>query len=99
MPIKVTLGGADYSVPKMNIGQIEDFTAISRGDPKWASKSLQILLSRADPKVADVREMEATPEEVRTAIDEILIASGWKKAEEQSPNPAAPETNPGQANS
>ena len=93
--IKVTLGDQKYDVPKMNIGQIEDVAALDVAASKWTFLALEILMRRAIPKIEDIRDIEAEPEQVRDAIEKIMRGSGYKSPD--SKNLLAPDRNPGQA--
>lgn len=88
MAINVRLGETDYAVPKMNIGQIEDLSGLDNKDPKWPFRALAILMRRAHPKIEDVRDIEAEPDQMSEAIAEIMKGSGYKV---QHPNRPAPE--------
>lgn len=94
--IKVKLGGSDYDVPKMNIGQLEDVTvAFDLPPARRAFAILKIALKRAIPKIDDLGALEADNDEIASAVTDILANSGFKKAED--PNPQAPAAGQDQA--
>ena len=93
-PVKVMLGGTEYAVSRLNIGQIERVAdvldAVDEGAGGGRRKTMAILaiaLERCDPAVPDYREVTATREEIPAAVDAILLASGFRAAD---PNAAAP---------
>ena len=91
--VKVTLGDKEFTVPKMNIGQVEDLADLDVPPKKWSFAALGILMRRADPEVKDIRDIEASPGDVREAIQKILAASGYQMPDPK--NQPAPEI-PGQ---
>ena len=95
----VTLGGADYAVPKMNVGQLEELAqAFELPGARRPFAILRIALKRAEPKIADIGVIEAGNDEIAAAVEAVLANSGFKKPEEKKdPNAKAPETAPGDA--
>lgn len=94
---KITLADVEYDVPKLNIGQLEEVSgAFELPAMKRTFAILRIALKRATPKIEDVNGIEATNDEIASAMSEILKASGFAKAAD--PNAAAPEQ-PGTAES
>src|SRR5262245_29322045 len=93
--IKVMLGGAEYEVPKMNIGQLEEVTiAFDLPPARRPFAILKIAMKRAQPKLADINDLEPGNDEITVAIRDILANSGFKK-EEKNPNHQAPDQKPG----
>jgi hypothetical protein len=87
--ITVTLGGVDYSVPKLNLGQMREVTKAFSGDKDDISFSiLAIALKRADPKPIDPMAIEAEVTEIGAAVSAILEFAGFTKAAAE--NPTAP---------
>lgn len=83
--VKVTLGAQEYDVGEMDIGQIEEVSALDRADPRWSFKTLAILMRDAVPKIADIRKIKATPPQIGTAIREIMVGSGYEFPNQQAP--------------
>ena len=94
--IKINLGGVEYDVPRLNIGQIEQLSEIEEQAPlKRSLGTIQIALQRATPKIPDeFTEIETTAEEIGIAYAKILIAAGLAK-EAKDPNVSAPDQKPG----
>jgi hypothetical protein len=85
----IKFGDTEYSVPKLNIGQLEEVTAaFDLPAMRRPFAILRIALKRADPKVADPNAIEATNDEIADAVMQILQSSGFGKATD--PNGAAP---------
>ena len=78
--IKITLGETDYELPaRLNIGQLEKISEILEGKSKHAAFDvLGVALARAEPKVADVRDIDATVPEIAAAMNLILESGGFK---------------------
>lgn len=91
--MNVTLGDVSYDVPKMNIGQIEELSLLDLPPARWTYAVLRIVMKRAVPQVPDLNEIEATPQQIRDAVEAVLQASGYKIS---SPNQVAPDQTPGQ---
>lgn len=90
--IKVTLGGTDYSVPKLNIGQLEEVTAAFDMLPvRRPFAILRIAMRRATPVIENWDEVEPGNDEVAAAVSAILANSGFQKADPSGPNPEAPK--------
>lgn len=79
----VSLGGTDYVLRRFNIGQLERVTeAISSLAPSKISFMIfRIALERAEPKIADIEAIEASPDEIRAAVETMMAISGLKKEE------------------
>jgi hypothetical protein len=92
--VTIKLGERSYKVPHLNLGQVDDIDELmANGELKRLKRSyavLAVVLQRADPKVEDVRSLEASPEEVNAAIKTALEFSGIKPAEGSDPNSSAP---------
>jgi hypothetical protein len=91
--ITVPLGGTDYTIPMLNLGQLEDAAVVLSGEPARASFGvLRIALSRATPKVEDVAALEIDADELKSAVEQILTLSGLstKKKVPDIPNSEAP---------
>jgi hypothetical protein len=89
--ITVKLGDTEYSVPKLNIGQLREVSRIITGDRAEVSfEVLGVALRRADPKVDDVNMIEAEVDEIGKAVTDILAFAGFKKeaADPNLPSPA-----------
>ena len=87
---KVSLGGVEYAVPPLNIGQIERLAEAFQGSAARAPfEVIRIALVRASPAVGSggVDAIEATIDEIRAAAEAIMAASGFTQP--ASP-PAAP---------
>jgi hypothetical protein len=89
--IKVSLGGVDYVVPKLNIGQLREITrlfAAAKDDISY--EIVAVALRRAEPKVNDINEIVAKIDDVGKAVQDVLVFSGFKKetADPNSPSPA-----------
>lgn len=90
--ITVTLGDTEFTVPPLNIGQLEQVTEALTGPPVRATFAiLRIALTRATPLVAP-QTIEATRDQVAAAVDAILKNSGFKaepKADDPNGEPPA----------
>jgi hypothetical protein len=90
----LSLGGREYKVRHLNLGEIEEIENLFADDKivglKRSYMLLAIILRRASPDVADVRTIEASPVELNAAISRALIFSGLKSAEDADPNALAP---------
>jgi hypothetical protein len=92
--VKVTLGGVDYDVPKMNIGQLEEVTvAFDLPPARRPFAILKIAMKRAQPAIPDFGAIEASNDEIAMAVRAILFNSGFEgaKKETSAPNPDAPK--------
>lgn len=79
--VKVTLAETEYDVPMLNVGQLELVTDALAGPAMRATFAiLKIALKRATPAVPTPDEIEATRDEVATAVDAILVLAGFKEA-------------------
>lgn len=92
---KITLGGVVYSVPMLNIGQIEEMAGVEDLPPLQRSLgTIRIALQRATPPIPDAfKEIETSPHEIGEAFKKILQAAGLTKAD--GPNEPAPGKAPG----
>jgi hypothetical protein len=87
--VHFTLGHRAFSVPPFNVGQIEKIADALETLP--ASKvpyvMLKIALQRAEPPLSsdDVDKIECRIDEIKTAVDAILVASGLR-AKNTDPN-------------
>jgi hypothetical protein len=78
----VTLGGTEYQVPQMNIGQLERVTDLfAAGGTRIGFGVLRIAMERATPPVPDASAIEATTEEISAAVKDILTMSGLQPKE------------------
>ncbi len=75
---KVVLGGDEYEVHKLNVGELEEVVDILENTAKARVPFaiLRIALKRATPAVPDAGAIEAEPAEVRDAVVAILALSG-----------------------
>lgn len=90
---KIKLGGQEYDVPMLNIGQIEEMSEIENLAPlKRTLGTIRIALKRATPKVDEFTEIETTAEEIGIAFGRIMIAAGLAKepGEAEGPNGSPP---------
>lgn len=88
--VQVKLGDVTYTVPRMNIGQLERLTELPQGTTKAAFGALRIAFERAEPQV-DFDTIEATREEITDAASAIL---GMSRRETAPGEPRPPETPP-----
>lgn len=92
--ITIRLGAHDYSVPHLNLGEIEEVHEALADETlsplKRSYALLAIAFKRAEPELGDVRAVEASPIEVRAAIDSVLKHSGLQATEGADPNASAP---------
>jgi hypothetical protein len=96
--VTVTLGGTDYKVPMLNIGQLEELTDVFLGPAQKAGFGvLKIALSRADPAVETEKfsAIAATRKEIKAAVDAIMELSGFEVETDKRPNGKSPENPPG----
>ena len=88
---QITLAGMDYTIHAFNIGELErvtDIVASSAVSPgKVPFTILRIALARAEPKIENVDGIEATPEEIAAAMNEVLKLAGLNQP---AANPQAP---------
>jgi hypothetical protein len=85
--LKVSLGGTEYDVPKLNIGQLRQVTKIFSGPVEDVSFDiLKVALARAEPKVTDVDQLEADVGEIGKAVSDILVHAGLKEADPKNPH-------------
>jgi hypothetical protein len=89
--IVVKLGDTEYSVPKLNIGQLREVQKIILNDDRTVVgfAILGVALRRADPKVEDIDTVEADVDDISKAVSEILIFAGLKK-DDPTPNLPGP---------
>lgn len=86
--ITVKLGEQDYSVPALNLGQVEELMELweSNGELSPAArfritlKSAEIILRRAKPPVADVKTLECSPAELLAFSASVMTMSGLAPA-------------------
>jgi hypothetical protein len=86
---KVTLDETEFSVPALNIGQLERVSAVisaGRGS-SGAFEILKIALERAAPK-PDFEALAPTLDEVAAAVKAVLVLSGLQKPDENPPRAA-----------
>jgi hypothetical protein len=96
--VKVTLGGVEYTIPKMNIGQLErvsELTTTKVGDDgkprvviSSAYKMLEIAFERSDPRVIDFNSIEADHDEINEALPVILAMN--RKPDKNKPGETQP---------
>lgn len=79
--INVTLAGQTYAVSKLNIGQLRRVAKVFAAGTAdaFSFDVLRIAFERAEPKVADIEELEADFEEFTAAVEAILSAAGLKR--------------------
>jgi hypothetical protein len=96
--VTISLGGVDYVVPQMNIGQIEDLSEISSDASlpnfKRGRMISEVILRRAVPAIPSVRDLECTAEELRAATDTVLEMSGMAKVASPGEAQATEEASP-----
>jgi hypothetical protein len=73
--VTVSLGGTDYIVPMLNVGQLGRIQDLPTNMAGFGT--LKIALERADPKVENFETIEATRIEIKKAIAGILHLSGF----------------------
>jgi hypothetical protein len=78
--VTVTLDGADYNVPKLNLGQLERASEALVQQPKerLPFEVLRIAFERVVP-VTIVSDLEPDAGELQTAVTQILALSGLRK--------------------
>lgn len=83
---KVTLDGVDYTVPALNIGQLQEVSAVITGGAAAVGgfDILKIALRRATPK-ADLETIAPTMDEVGAFVQEVLKLSGLQKPDANPP--------------
>lgn len=91
---KITLGGVEYEIHKLNVGELEQVTdilsTVSQSLVPFAV--LRIAMKRATPAV-DVGSIEADPEEIRDAVTTILSLTGMAPAKDgDQPGEGRPAT-------
>lgn len=87
----ITLGDVAYTVPALNIGQLERVADAMQGPAHRAGFAvLRIAMERATPAV-DIGTVEASADEISKSAKAILEASGFTAPPEGSP-PGAPGT-------
>jgi hypothetical protein len=80
--VSVTLGGNNYDVPQFSVDQhLRTIEALNGEPTKVAFGVLGIALERCN--VADVTKVDASLEEIRSAVLNILVFAGYR-------TPAAP---------
>lgn len=103
--VKIKFGDREFDIPRLNIGQLERYSEVEAAQKldgtqtavnmKTTFALIKIALERATPKIANINEIEATPEELGVAAAKILICAGLAKA--KPPNEVAPRTTRGKA--
>ena len=89
--IKIGLGGTEYTVPALNLGQLERVSVLAiEGSVGSGFAMLKIALERALPK-PDFEQMAPTIDEVGNAVQAILKLSGLQKPDANPPVAASPE--------
>lgn len=90
-PTIVTLGGVDYAVRPLSVGQVQRVVRLLKG-PKddVPFEFLKIALERADPRPAKTDEVEATGAEIGAAVVALMDANGFERM--PSGEAKAPET-------
>lgn len=96
---QITLGGVEYTIHAFNIGELERVTdivsAAGSAPGKVPFAILRIALARAEPKIESVDSIEATPEEIASAMSEVLKLAGLQQPTANPPAPAdQPPQNP-----
>lgn len=94
--VQITLGGTEYTVPRLNIGELEELTEIVTSTPatKLAFQVLGIALRRAKPSLPeDIKSIETDGHEIKEALSRIMILAGMKDPD--SANPPQPPAAPG----
>lgn len=90
--ITVHLGDHHYTIPALNIGQLEQVTDALLGPPtKAAFAILKVALQRASP-TPDLATLAPQRDQVALAVREILALSGFEpeRKGDLDPNGAAP---------
>jgi hypothetical protein len=87
--ITLSPGGTDYIVPALNLDRQMRVMTINEQEPVALIEILKIGLERATPKVSQPDEIEATPREIREAIQKLAALSGFKLAEPEQRLPHA----------
>jgi hypothetical protein len=91
--VKITLGGQEFDVPKMNIGQLEEVTvAFDLPAARRPFSILKIAMKRSVPAIPDIGAIEASNEEIADTVRAVLANSGFTAAKvDNGPNPPAPK--------
>ena len=84
--LSITLGDVSYTMPRLSVGQYERIAELSdatddagREKFKFSLALAEILLSRATPPIADIRDLECSPDELARASQQIMAANGLVK--------------------
>ena len=86
---KCTLDGVEYTVPALNIGQLEQVTEAFDGPrTKIPFAVLRIAMHRASPKI-DLANASPSMDELATAVQAILETAGLQKGEANPPQQTA----------
>ena len=83
---KCTLDGVEYTVPALNIGQLQEVAAsIASGAASTGGfEVIKIALRRASPK-ADLEQIAPTMDEIGAFVKSVLNLSGLQKPDENPP--------------
>lgn len=83
---KITLGGSDYTIRTFNIGELERIAEIMEGPrTKVPFAIIRIALERAEPKVEKPNDIEATTDEVSSAMVAVMKLAGLTVADPANP--------------
>lgn len=89
----VTLDGADYTIRRFNLGELEDLTeALGQPGSKSGFRILRTALARAEPKIENIPGLEIDADEMKAAIEQIMALNGLKAKPKGAPEIAGTET-------
>ncbi len=100
MDVFVTLGGGQYRIPKLTLGQVEDLICFAEENPEGETtrarlqrgRAMAALLFRfADPPTGDLAELQATHAELRAAADQVMRANGLARPADETGKAPAPD--------
>jgi len=80
--VKVTFSGVEYALPRFKVRQMRRIGHVY-AESKPADIGYDVLavaFQRADPP-ADIEDLEATPDEIRKAIEAVLTFNGFRPGE------------------
>lgn len=79
--IKVMLGEVEYEVPRLNLGEVEEYVELLLAERpkielKFGIQIAEIAFRRAKPDIPDIRKIECSPKQLADATDEVFLFCG-----------------------